>query len=264
MKYYMDFSVILGLATLICFMIWGVDAIFFKKKRLAHGTDEYTKTKEPKLVEYAKSFFPILLAIFILRAFIIEPYRIPSGSMKPSLLVGDFILVNKYAYGLRMPLFGTKFIENSSPQRGQVLVFRYPKNTSINFIKRVIALPGDKVVYEDKKLYINDELMTQEFQEQVLDENDYGYLQNLKKSIEHLDGITHSIYVDASRPDKRVELTVPEGHYFVMGDNRDNSDDSRKWGFVPDELIVGKASYVWMSWDKKAKDVRWNRIGQAI
>lgn len=263
MKYYMDFSVILAIGTLACALIWIIDVLCFKKKRLANAAQP-TDVTEPKIVEYAKSFLPILLIVFFLRSFLVEPFRIPSGSMKPTLLTGDFILVNKYTYGLRMPLLGTKFVKKGEPKRGDVMVFRYPKDTSIDFIKRVVALPGDKVTYKDKKLYINDQLMPQDFQEMVLDTNDYGFAQSLKRFTEKLNSVDHSIYIDENRPDQSVEVTVPEGHYFVMGDNRDNSDDSRKWGMVPDELIIGKAFYVWMSWDTSSKDIRWKRIGKVI
>lgn len=262
MKYYMDFSVILAIATLVCLIIMLADTLLFKKKRLAQA--EGGELRDPKLVEYAKSFFPILLAVFLLRAFVVEPFRIPSGSMKPTLLTGDFILVNKFSYGVRMPLTGTKIVENGAPKRGDVVVFRYPKDPSIDFIKRVVALPGDKVTYKNKTLYINDQEMSKSFQEQVLDINDYGFAQNLKRFTEALNSVQHSIFVDEARPDQKVEVTVPQGHYFVMGDNRDNSDDSRKWGFVPDELVIGKAFYVWMSWDGTHKDVRWKRIGSGI
>lgn len=266
MKLYMDFSVILAIGTLICAAIWILDVLFFKKKRALciPGTDE---SKEPKVVEYAKSFFPILLVVFLLRSFLAEPYRIPSGSMKPTLLTGDFILVNKFTYGIRLPLFGTKLIQKQTPKRGDVLVFRYPMDITVNFIKRVVALPGDKVKYQDKTVYINGTAMQKDFREQTSDMSDYGVMLNLKRFTEKLNGVSHSIYIDPNRPNNPheiIELEVPQGHYFVMGDNRDHSDDSRSWGFVPDELIIGKAIYVWMSWDNLSKDVRWNRIGDKI
>lgn len=259
----MDFSVILAIGALVCLFIWVIDSLVFKKKRLAQ-TPGGEALPDPKIVEYAKSFFPILIIVFFLRSFLVEPFRIPSGSMKPTLLTGDFILVNKFTYGIRMPLWGTKLIEKGQPQRGDVMVFRYPVDPSIDFIKRVVALPGDKVRYQNKKLYINDEMMPQDFQEMVLETNDYGFAQNLKHIKEQLNSVNHSIFVDESNLEGKVEVTVPDGHYFVMGDNRDNSDDSRKWGMVPEELIVGKAFFVWMSWDKRSKDIRWKRIGKAI
>tara|TARA_R110002110_G_scaffold404606_1_gene623072 strand:- start:80644 stop:81441 length:798 start_codon:yes stop_codon:yes gene_type:complete len=264
MKLYMDFSVVLAIGSAVCGIIWAIDSLFFKKKRALYAIPESDEAKEPKIVEYAKSFFPILLIVFFLRSFLAEPFRIPSGSMKPTLLVGDFVLVNKFAYGVRLPLFGTKLVEKGDPQRGDVLVFRYPVDTNVNFIKRVVALPGDKVKYSNKTLYINDKVMPKHFQEQVSDFNDFGSLQNLKLFKEKLNGVEHTMYIDPQRPDKTVEIEVPEGHYFVMGDNRDNSDDSRAWGFVPDELIIGKGVYVWMSWDGLSKDVRWKRIGNKI
>ncbi len=260
----MDFSVVLAIGAIVCAIIWAVDMLFFKKKRAMYAIPGSDEAHEPKIVEYAKSFFPILLIVFFLRSFLAEPFRIPSGSMKPTLLTGDFVLVNKFAYGIRLPLFGTKLMAKGNPQRGDVLVFRYPVNTKINFIKRVIALPGDNVKYKDKTLYINDKEMPKAFQEQVNDWNDYGYEQSLKLFTEKLNGIEHAVYIDPQRPNQSVEITVPEGHYFVMGDNRDNSDDSRSWGFVADELIIGKGAYVWMSWNSQSKDVRWKRIGNKI
>lgn len=250
----MDFSVILGIATLVCGAIWGIDALFFRKGR----------DKEPKLVEYARSFFPILLIVFILRAFIIEPYRIPTGSMKPELKEGDFILVNKYAYGLRLPLFATKFLKVGEPKTGDVLVFRYPKDPSIDFIKRVIAVPGDKVEYKDKTIYLNGKVLKQEFLGSMMDNNPGGFSIPAKHFKETLPSKDHSIFTYLRAGEDMPEQVVPEGMYFVMGDNRDNSEDSRVWGFVPDKLILGKAIYIWFSWDPSAWDVRWNRIGKKI
>ncbi len=254
MQLYMDFSVILGGATLVCALIWGIDALFFRKNRVV----------EPKLVEYARSFFPILLAVFVLRAFIIEPFRIPSGSMKPPLKEGDFILVNKYTYGLRLPLFATKLVKLNNPQRGDVLVFRYPVDPSIDFIKRVIGVPGDKIAYKNKVVYLNGKPLDQEFLGTMVDNNPGGYSIPVKHYKEMLPGRPHSIYLNARPSQDLEEQVVPEGMYFVMGDNRDNSEDSRVWGFVPDKLILGKAIYIWLSWDSSAWDVRWNRIGKKI
>jgi len=260
----MDFSVILAIASAACGVIWAIDTIFFKKKRVLYAMPDSDESHDPKIVEYAKSFFPILIIVFFLRSFLAEPFRIPSGSMKPTLLTGDFVLVNKFAYGVRLPLFGTKLVAKGTPERGDVLVFRYPVNTKINFIKRVIALPGDTVKYQNKTLYINGQEMPKVFQEQVNDWNDHNFEQRLKLFTEKLNGMEHSVYIDPNRPDQNVDLVVPEGHYFVMGDNRDNSDDSRSWGFVADELIIGKGAYVWMSWNSHSKDIRWNRIGNKI
>lgn len=256
---HMDFSAILAIATLITGLIWLFDKLFFQKKR------KLSDKKEPKLVEYSKSFFPILFIVFFLRGFIAEPFRIPSGSMKPTLIEGDFILVNKFKYGIRLPVFGTKIIKVSDPKRGDVLVFRFPKDPSIDFIKRVVGVPGDVIEYKNKTLYINGELAHQDLQENLYERNDYGMLQKIKHYTEKLNSKEHSIYVAenvVNNLDNSEKITVPANMYFVMGDNRDNSEDSRSWGFVPDELILGKAFMVWLSFDSKAKDVRWNRIGK--
>lgn len=260
MKMYMDFSAILAIATVVSGLIWLADILFFKAKRLARDPS----AQEPKLVEYAHSFFPILLIVFILRSFLIEPFRIPSGSMKPTLLEGDFILVNKYTYGLRMPLLGKEFLAVGTPKRGDILIFRYPKNTSIDFIKRVVGLPGDKIRYENKTIYLNGKPLAQSYVGTNLDSDQNGQLHEVKWFNEQLDQKNHAIYVhnDSGRP--MEEITVPPGHYFVMGDNRDNSEDSRVWGFVPESLILGKAVMIWMSWDQGAKDVRWARIGKSV
>lgn len=211
--------------------------------------------KEPVLVEYGKSFFPVLFVVFVLRSFLVEPFQIPSGSMIPTLEVGDFILVNKFSYGIRLPVIDKKIIPVGEPQRGDVMVFRYPSDPSVNYIKRVIGLPGDTVRYTlDKHLYVNDKLVTDE---QIgtgydADLGDVGVYKEQIGDAEHL------IHKALRRNMPGGQWTVPAGHYFMMGDNRDNSNDSRYWndpniskdmlGMVPDENIVGKAFAVWMSW----------------
>ncbi|MCS5711083.1 signal peptidase I [Candidatus Berkiella aquae] len=259
----MDFSAMLTIATFIAGVIWAIDAFCFKKKRLQKN-NEAQDTHEPKLVEYARSFFPILLIVLILRSFIVEPFRIPSGSMKPTLLEGDFILVNKFCYGLRLPITGTKFVKMGEPKRGDILVFRYPKDTSIDFIKRVVGVPGDKIAYKDKTLYLNGEPVAQDFKGKVVDIDVHGYTREVKHFNEKLPNKPHDIYVMPGDGKVLEEVTVPEGKYFVMGDNRDNSEDSRVWGFVPEDLILGKAFFLWLSWDSNAKDIRWSRMGHEV
>jgi signal peptidase I len=261
MPIYTDFSSLLAAATVISGLIWGIDAWIFKQKR--KQTDPAVSVKEPKLVEYARSFFPILLFVCILRSFIAEPFRIPSGSMKPTLLEGDFILVNKFIYGIRLPVFGTKIIKVKQPQRGDILVFRFPKDTTIDFIKRVVAIPGDKISYKDKMVYLNGKPVIQDSLGTVYDVHS-GYSHQVKHFKENIENRPHSIYVHPGVGASMDEVTVPEGMYFVMGDNRDNSEDSRSWGFVPEDLILGKAFFIWMSWDNTAKDIRWQRIGHVI
>lgn len=220
--------------------------------------------KEPLLVEYGKSFFPVLAVVLVLRSFLVEPFQIPSGSMKPTLEVGDFILVNKFAYGIRLPVIDTKVIPIGDPQRGDVMVFRYPNNPSINYIKRVVGLPGDHIRYAGKQLYVNGQKVEHELVEIVPDDEvPAGHpLQTLANAAiyrEQLGEVTHLIrQKQLSQTPKPKEWVVPQGYYFMMGDNRDNSNDSRfwhsaempqeLWGMVPDNYIVGKAFAVWMHW----------------
>ncbi len=220
--------------------------------------------REPLLVEYGKSFFPVLAIVLVLRSFLVEPFQIPSGSMKPTLEVGDFILVNKFAYGIRLPVLDTKVIEVGDPQRGDVMVFRYPSEPTINYIKRVVGLPGDKVRYTaDKQLFVNGESVAKK----LLGEEP-GSLGSATLYQEKLGEVEHLIRIEMNRyrADPGNEWTVPAGHYFMMGDNRDNSNDSRYWndpkipkellGMVPDKNIVGKAFAVWLSWaDPKLRNV---------
>lgn len=198
--------------------------------------------REPLLIEYPKAFFPVLAIVLILRSFLVEPYKIPSGSMLPTLEIGDYILVNKFAYGLRLPVIGTEVVPVGKPHRGDVLVFRYPEQPSINFIKRVVGIPGDEIRYENKQLFINGELAGQDLEAQFPPSNPTRRIYN-----ENLGGVTHTIQVDLNRNQAPAQsFKVPADSYLVFGDNRDNSRDSRYWGFVPDHLIVGKAFAVWM------------------
>ncbi|WP_252271231.1 signal peptidase I [Pseudomonas subflava] len=226
--------------------------------------------KEPLLVEYGKSFFPVLAIVLVLRSFLLEPFQIPSGSMKPTLEVGDFILVNKFAYGIRLPVIDTKIVEVGNPQRGDVMVFRYPSNPSINYIKRVVGLPGDKIGYTvDKRLLVNGKPVAEEF----LGEEP-GSLGRTLEYREKLGEAEHMIRKQLHRNVRPGdEWVVPQGHYFMMGDNRDDSNDSRYWqdaaipqelwGMVPDQNIVGKAFAVWMSWpDPKLRSLpNFSRVG---
>jgi signal peptidase I len=275
-----DFPTIMVLAVLITGVVWALDMWIWapKRKQLADGlsvegaqlTEEQLLQekekllKEPVLVEYSRSLFPVILIVLILRSFLIEPFRIPSGSMMPTLLDGDFILVNKFAYGIRLPVINRKIINVGEPQRGDVAVFRYPKDPSVDYIKRVIGLPGDRIVYRNKKLYINGELM---------ELTDFGRYEATGVGItmagsqmleEDLALKKHSILIDHERPVLNMEYRVADGEYFVMGDNRDNSNDSRFWGTVPEENLVGKAFMIWMNWDGTNKGITWKRIGQSI
>ena len=230
-----------------------------EKKRAAYEKARALAAKEPTAVEYAKSFFPVLVIVLVLRSFIVEPFQIPSESMVPTLEVGDFILVNKFTYGIRLPVIRTKVLDINSPQRGDVMVF-FPPHEKRYFIKRVVGLPGDVVEVKNNVLYVNGEEMPQmptaagskiENHYQVVDET--------------LDGVVHKMRKSVSAP--RLSATegrweVPEGHYFMMGDNRDNSQDSRFWGFVPEKNIVGKAFAIWMHWEQKLKSLpSFSRVG---
>lgn len=236
----------------------------------AGKAEEATRAgRQPAAIEYARAFFPVILAVFLIRAFLVEPFRIPSGSMLPSLHIGDFILVNKFSYGVRLPVANVKLVDLGGPRRGEVAVFRFPVDPSVNYIKRVVGVPGDRVVYKNKQLTINGVPMKQE------DASAYAMFQTesgpgvLVRRVEALGDARHDILL-TDRPDPNVEeFTVPPGQYFVMGDNRDQSNDSRYWGFVPDENLVGRAFLIWFSWDGATdgpfwQRIVWGRIGNAI
>ncbi len=255
----MNFALIMFVMLLVTGGVWLLDRLVLQPKRAASG-------KEPWWVEYSKSFFPVILVVFLLRSFLVEPFKIPSGSMIPTLQVGDFILVNKFTYGIRLPVVGNKLVELNSPRRGDVMVFHYPENPSLAYIKRVVGLPGDDIAYRNKKIYLNGVL-----QEQQRD-GDYNYVEaalnfvHTERYSENLAGRAYPVLLNpdvtgihpgsvAEFPfrencayrEEEVRCTVPEGHYFTLGDNRDNSRDSRYWGFVPDKMIVGKAFMIWMN-----------------
>ncbi len=262
-----DFSLLLVVLTGVSGLIWLIDYFILEPRRKVHNkrTNEARKLKQSFIVEQAKSFFPIFLIVLVLRSFIFEPFRIPSGSMMPTLLIGDFILVNKYDYGLRLPVTHNKFIENNLPQRGDVVVFRYPENPKIPYIKRIIGLPGDKITYYNKTLYINDIIVEQSTGGSY---PAFGAGLTMLGSLlvsEDLGTIRHEILIDPDRDSFEFVTIVPDSHYFVLGDNRDNSKDSRYWGFVPEENLVGRAFMIWMNWDSKSKSVvNYKRIGKQI
>ncbi|HEY3540577.1 MAG TPA: signal peptidase I [Trinickia sp.] len=220
------------------------------------------KLRQPWGLEYTASFFPVILVVFLVRSFVVEPFKIPSGSMVPTLLVGDFILVNKYEYGLRLPIVNTKITAGRPLARGDVVVFRYPKDESVDYIKRAIGLPGDVVAYQDKKLTINGQPVPETPLPDYFDEERIGYAKRFEESFgsrknailnnpavpPFVIGAEDFPYRDNCTYNSRgVICKVPPGHYFMMGDNRDNSADSRYWGFVPDANIVGRAFFIWMN-----------------
>ncbi|BAZ93467.1 signal peptidase I [Thiohalobacter thiocyanaticus] len=265
-----NFPLILVLATFITGLIWLLDAWLWRPKRrqaaeaVAEPERREAVLKEPVLVEYSRAFFPVILVVLLLRSFLAEPFRIPSGSMMPTLLVGDFILVNKFAYGLRLPVVNTRFLDLGEPERGDVVVFRYPDNPSVDYIKRVVGLPGDRVAYRDKILYINGERMPQQVLGTYIAEGAGLASTGASERLERLNEVEHRILVRPGYPNIEGEWMIPEGHYFMMGDNRDNSKDSRYFGLVPEENLVGKAFIIWMSWDGVNNRVTWSRIGDSI
>jgi signal peptidase I len=257
-----NFELILFYATLVTGVISLVDLVV---KKLLHK-----QLKPTLLVDYAVSFFPVLLVVFLLRSFLYEPFRIPSGSLEPTLMTGDFIVVNKFDYGVRLPVVHKKLFGRGEPERGDIMVFRWPPNPSINFIKRVIGLPGDHISYVNKELTVNGKKVPQTFLKNSEVFGETGDNWTAQEKLEDLLGIRHHIYIDPAKSGKDyVDIEVPKGMYFVMGDNRDDSADSRYWGFVPEENIVGKAVMVWISWDNNKPGmiwsrVRWDRFGDRI
>jgi signal peptidase I len=278
-----NFPLLLVIAVAVCGVLALFDLIFLAPRRRAAiasyegqvgEPDEAVVerlNKEPLLVEYGKSFFPVLAIVLVLRSFLVEPFQIPSGSMKPTLEVGDFILVNKFAYGIRLPVLDSKVIEVDDPKRGDVMVFRYPSDPNINYIKRVVGLAGDHIRYgSDKRLFINGQPVAQ----QLLGEEP-GSLGSVALYEERLGEVEHLIRKEMNRYriEPGREWVVPQGHYFMVGDNRDNSNDSRYWndpripkellGMVPDRNIVGKAFAIWMSWpDPKLRNLpNFSRVG---
>ena len=249
----MNFALILLVLTFVTGVLYAVDVLKFQKLRA-------TNAKEPLWVEWGASFFPVILIVFVLRSFLFEPFKIPSGSMIPTLQVGDFILVNKFTYGIRLPLINKKIISINEPQRGDVMVFRYPEDPSLDYIKRVIGLPGDTVAYQNKRLTVNGQpVETKKAADYLHPERLYYSEQYAAKmgNVEYNylnDSDAPAFIPDATQFPYRDNCTynaagvickVPPGHYFMMGDNRDNSRDSRFWGFVPDQNIVGKAVFIW-------------------
>ena len=250
----MNFALILLVLSAISGFIYLLDVAFWAKKR---GSDQ----KPGRIIEYSRSFFPVFFIVLLLRSFLIEPFRIPSGSLEPTLLVGDFVAVNKFAYGLRLPVWEKKVVSISNPKTGDIAVFRWPPAPSYDYIKRVIGVPGDRVVYHDKKLTVNGKEAKQTFVEYTIDESSGKPVAKYK---EDLNGVVHDIFVRADVPAVDFDIVVPEGNYFMMGDNRDDSSDSRFWGFVPDNYLRGKAFLVWMSWNGKTDNLRWSKIGRFI
>lgn len=272
-----DFPTILVLATLITGLIWLMDALLWAPRRRTQEEQLLAATggnvsveqieevrKQPLIVEYARSFFPVILAVLVLRSFIVEPFRIPSNSMMPTLLTGDFILVNKFSYGLRLPVLNNKIWELGDPERGDVVVFRFPGDPKIDYIKRVIGVPGDEIVYADKTLYINGQRMDQDLLGEYTGVGAGSNMTGSSLRREDLGTVEHRILVRPEPAAGAARFIVPHGQYFAMGDNRDNSNDSRYWGPVPEANLVGKAFMIWMNWDSSNGGVAWDRLGSGI
>ncbi len=273
-----DFPLILVILVFGSGVIWLLDALFLapgRRRAVAALQADYPRWKEegstdaqkyaarlketasePTVVEYSRSFFPVLLVVFVLRSFLVEPFQIPSSSMVPTLQVGDYILVNKYTYGIRLPVIRTKVMALNEPRRGDVMVFFPPHMNDTYFIKRVVGLPGDTVTYRDKQLSVNGEPVSRDPLGVVPVGNSRYAL-----GMETLGESNHLMQVDDMRPSQDFSVTVKPGHYFMMGDNRDNSSDSRIWGQVPEKDIVGKAFAVWMHWDSLFSIPSFKRVG---
>ncbi|MGH7929507.1 MAG: signal peptidase I [Candidatus Binatia bacterium] len=271
MGFNLELALVIGV--LLTGGLWLVDVLFLAPgRRERAGRTQSAEgdaarpavESEPWYIEYAKSFFPVLLIVLVLRSFIAEPFRIPSGSMMPTLLVGDFILVNKFAYGVRLPVLNLEILETGAPERGDVVVFRYPENPSEDYIKRVVGLPGDRIAYFDKTLYINGERMEQTRIGPYRGEGANLAAEDALLLKEELGKANHKILLNPGRENVEGQYVVPPGHYFMMGDNRDNSNDSRYWGPVPEAYLVGEAFLVWMHWNWQENDFEFDRIGQTI
>lgn len=254
----LNFPLVLVLATAITGLIWLIDALAFAPKRRAAGRREDV----PILVEYVQSFFPVFLVVLVLRSFLFEPFRIPSGSMIPTLLIGDFILVNKFSYGVRLPIVHTKILDTGSPERGDVAVFRFPDNPKLDYIKRVVGLPGDEIQYTDRTLTVNGELVDTDGEIPYISPVNDQLVRGAVVRNELLGDHSHTILeYSGERAKGSGTFVVPDGHYFMVGDNRDRSNDGRFWGFVPEENLVGKARFIWMHWNG---GVIWSRLASAI
>lgn len=272
-----DFELLLLILTVVSGVIWLADVLFFARLRRKTESKSKVVPNEPLVIEYSRAFFPVLAIVLVVRAFAYEPFRIPSGSMMPTLLVGDFILVEKYSYGLRLPVWHSRMSYGDRPERGDVVVFRYPRDESQDYIKRVVGLPGDHISYYNRRLSVNGKPL------KMTKDSDYqglGDLNNMRSAggcdrrgascQVYFEGTGEDSYTVMTNPDipsgVNGEVFVPNGHYFVMGDNRDHSNDSRLWGFVPEANLVGKAVMIWMHWDWRSGgtglDV--SRIGQNI
>jgi signal peptidase I len=268
-----DFSLMLVVVGAVSGIIWAADQLLFARRRKLAAVSAGTpaeRVREPIAVEYARSFFPVIILVLVIRSFLFEPFRIPSDSMMPTLFDGDFIFVSKYSYGLRLPVANTLVFATGTPQRGDVIVFRLPPNPKINYIKRLVGLPGDRIrVDENNQLYVNDKPMLQSRGPIYTGpKQDLWNYTGVPTAFEQLEAKRHQIMFSNGSV-KTGEWVVPAGHYFFMGDNRNNSKDSR-WldepdapGFVPEQNLVGKAVRIWLNLDTRDGPL-WRRVGNKI
>jgi signal peptidase I len=270
-----DFAVLLSILTVITGAGWLMDKLWLARRRrnLIGGAD-----KPGWIIDFCRSFFPVILAVLLVRSFVAEPFRIPSESMLPTLIKGDFILVNKYSYGLRDPVFHNRFFGDGKPKRGDVVVFRWPRDPSTDFIKRIVGVPGDRLAYRDKTLYVNGEPAKLEADGVYASSGGAGDVRY--RMVEHLGDVNHHVIIDPNRPAEPMcgpgssgvnqrlcsgeEIVLPPEQYFGMGDNRDGSFDSRGWGTIPERNLVGRAFFIWMSWDSQNTRPYFSRIFSSI
>ena len=262
-----DFALVLVVLTALAGFIWLVDSLLFRQKRMDRSVQKSTRQPpEPVIVEYARSLFPVLFIVLVFRSFLFEPFKIPSGSMIPTLLVGDFIVVNKFSYGIRLPMLNKKIIDLGAPKRGEVVVFRYPVDPGVNFIKRAVGLPGDTITYRDKALFVNGVKIenTSEGKFKTTDIKCTTPNDDAELLDEQLGDMNHNILLHERSRSRNGQWVVPQGHYFMMGDNRDRSNDSREWGFVPEENLLGRAVGIWLNFDFEKGCADLSRVGNGI
>jgi signal peptidase I len=262
-----DFALVLVVLTSFTGVVWLIDKLLFRQRRMDRSVQKTTELpREPVIVEYSRSLFPVLLIVLLFRSFLFEPFKIPSGSMIPTLLIGDFIVVNKFSYGVRLPVLNKKILGIGEPQRGDVVVFRYPLDTSVNFIKRAVGLPGDTITYRNKQLFVNGERV-KETPVGRYKSGDVKCTTPASDAVllnEQLGEADHEILVHNNYGGRNGQWVVPEGHYFMMGDNRDRSNDSRAWGFVPEENLLGRAVGIWFNFDFDKGCADLSRVGDGI
>lgn len=271
-----NFALLLMIATIATLIISVIDKYIFEKKRRVivlketPNLDELPKKKRHELLkgpffaDYSRSLFPVFLIVLILRSFIGEPFKVPSGSMLPTIQIGDYFVVSKFSYGVRFPVWDKLLLPVSKPQAGDIVIVHNPVDTRIDLIKRVIGVPGDKITYQNRQLTINGKAVPTKFIKSVMEPAD-STVHPVKEYQETLNGKTYDVYhMPWVKTINFKNLVVPKGEYFIMGDNRDNSEDSRYWGFAPGKYLVGKPQMIFMSWDSSKSDMRWSRIGSLV